>query len=280
MRYTVADCYKYGRAKLDGCKLNPADANFLLPLALKTDKNNLPLDMPVSKKKYNKYCKLIRLRCKHMSMDKIIGFTEFMNVTIPFSHNVLTPRQETEILVDMIIKDNKSRKNIKVLDLCTGSGCIGISIAKELCAEVTLSDISKSALKEASRNARLNNVKVACVHSDLFDNISNTFDIIVSNPPYIPTCDVQTLEPEVLGFDPVLALDGGEDGLDFYRRIAIEAPKYLNPNGKLYLEIGIDEGEKIKDIFSPYFQNISVIKDYGGIDRFVIAEKRENNNVK
>ena len=279
MRYTISDCYQYGKSKLAGCNLNPTDADFLLPIALGIDKKSIYPNMLITPKKYKKFCKLIRLRCKRMSMDKLIGYTEFMDNIIPFSPHTLTPRQETEILVDMIISDNKSRYNLKVLDLCTGSGCIGIAVAKRLHADVTMSDISKRAIKNAKHNARINNAKVDIVYSNMFDNIHSTFDIIISNPPYIPTKDVDALEHEVKYYDPTLALDGGEDGLDFYRIIADKAPQFLNPKGKIYLEIGIDEGDSLIEILSTNFTNISVIKDYAGIDRFIIA-KKVNKDVK
>jgi methylase of polypeptide subunit release factors len=117
-------------------------------------------------------------------MDKLIGYTEFLNITIPFSRHTLTPRQETEILADMIINDNKNSRDLEILDLCTGSGCLGIAMANNLNARVTMSDISRKAIRRASRNARLNNAKVEIVRSNLFDNITSTFDIIISNPPY------------------------------------------------------------------------------------------------
>lgn len=272
--YTIDDCYKYGRDRLLASGLNPIDADFLLPIALGVDKSKVRTIHYVTNRQYSKFCRLIRRRCRHVSMDKLIGYTEFLNITIPFSRHTLTPRQETEILADMIINDNKNSRDLEILDLCTGSGCLGIAMANNLNARVTMSDISRKAIRRASRNARLNNAKVEIVRSNLFDNITSTFDIIISNPPYIPTTDVRDLEKEVRKFDPRLALDGGEDGLDFYRIIADKGYQYLRDSGKIYLEIGIDQGDKVKDILSHNFDNINIVQDYSGIDRYIIAQKK------
>lgn len=230
----------------------------------------------ITQREYARFIKAIKRRAKHISLDKIIGYTDFLNIRIPYSKYTLTPRQETEILADMIIRDMGKSNSLDVLDLCTGSGCLGISIAKATDSKVMLSDISKSACKVATKNALLNGVEVDIICSDLFDKIPTTFDIIVSNPPYIVRSDLEKLELEVRDFDPVLALDGGEDGLDFYRKIVSVASTYLKPNGKIYFEIGIGQSNEITKLLEKNFENICVMQDYAGIDRYIIAKKREN----
>lgn len=252
------------------------DAEFILASILDTDVaglNSIEFLTPKQAKKFNR---AIRSRCKHWPLDKIIGYTDFLSVRIPFDRNTLSPRQETEILTDKIIKDIGSRK-LCVLDLCSGSGCIGIAIAKALDISVTLSDISKKANKIAKKNAELNGVNVTIIQSDLFNNIPTKYDIIVSNPPYIKRRELEALEIEVKDFDPRLALDGGEDGLDFYREIVSTAPQYLSTGGRLYLEIGIEQSREVVKLLEEDFEDIVVMKDYNGIDRYIIARKREKD---
>ena len=248
------------------------------------DKLSFVKDIPI--KLYKKYLKLIHLRCRHIPLDKIMGYTEFYNLYFPYNKNTLTPRLETELLAERIIKDiNKGSKNkeIKVLDMCTGSGCLGLSIANESSACVTFSDISKKAIKVAKNNAKTNNMSdkdITFVISDLFDNITDKYDIIVCNPPYIKSEDLSKLEIEVRDFDPVLALDGGKDGLDFYRKIIKVLPEYLdlsNKMGKIYFEIGFGQSDAIVKLLSKDFEEIEVIKDYSGIERFIIAKKRDKD---
>ncbi len=252
------------------------DADFILANILGVEMGSLSTIEQLTPPQAKRFYKDIKSRCKHIPLDKIIGYTEFLGLKIPFNKCVLTPRQETEILADMIIKDIGSKK-LSLLDMCSGSGCIGLSIAKATGVSVTLADISKKANAIARKNAEYNGVSVSVLHSNLFDNVPTKFDIIVSNPPYIRRKDLEKLEIEVRDFDPRLALDGGEDGLDFYREIVYNAPKYLEDNGVLYLEIGIDQSKDIVDIMGKDFVDIKVIKDYSGIDRFIIAKKRDKN---
>ena len=230
----------------------------------------------LTKKQAKAFAKLIKARSRHVPLDKIIGYTDFLSLRIPFNKNTLTPRQETEILVDMIIKDIKG-SSPDVLDMCSGSGCIGLAIAKETSSNVTLCDVSKKAIKISKKNAQVNQVKVNFILSNMFKNIPSRYDIIVSNPPYINKSDLEKLEIEVRDFDPKLALFGGFDGLDFYRIIAKEGAEYLKPNGVIYLEIGINQSKEIVDALQENFVDIKVIKDYSGIERFISAKKREDN---
>ncbi|MBE5739127.1 MAG: peptide chain release factor N(5)-glutamine methyltransferase [Clostridiales bacterium] len=273
----VKEAIKLAKENLKNAGIkNMQDAEFILANILNTDTAGLNSIEFMSKKEAKRFVKDIKARCKHCPLDKIIGYTDFLSIRIPFDKNTLSPRQETEILTEKIIKDIKGKK-LTVLDLCSGSGCIGIAIAKATPVSVTLSDISKKANKIAKKNAELNGVEVAILTSDLFDNIPTKFDIIVSNPPYIKRRDLEVLEIEVRDFDPRLALDGGDDGLDFYRDIIAKAPEYLNNGGKLYLEIGIEQSKDVVKLLNKDFEDIVVEKDYNGIDRYIIAKKRDKN---
>ena len=204
-----------------------------------------------------------------MPLQYALGYTEFYGIRINLNKNVLIPRPETELVAEVAI----NAEGKKVLDLCTGSGAIAIAIAtKKEGAEVTATDISAPALDIAKSNAMLLGLKVNFKEGNLFDAVPDEkFDIIVSNPPYIPSADIQTLEKKVKDFEPMLALDGGKDGLDVYRKIASSYEEHLNENGCLILELGIDESEKVAQLFEG--KEIEIKKDYNGIDRIMIVKK-------
>ena len=190
---------------------------------------------------------------------------------------MLAPRQDTEILVEQAIKYINDQQQVqKVLDLCTGSGAIAITIAKNTNSKVTATDISKRALAVATKNAKNLDAKVTFLQSDAFKDLkpSSKFDIIISNPPYIPTKVIETLDEEVKNHDPLIALDGGEDGLDFYKIIADNAPKHLSKGGVLMLEIGYDQKQSVPKLLQTKFKDIQVLNDYGGNPRVVIATKK------
>lgn len=216
----------------------------------------------------------ISLRLEHIPIAYIFNKTNFFGYDLKVTKDVLIPRLDTEILVEKIIKDiNKDVNKLSVLDIGTGSGAIAVVISKETNAKVVAVDISKKALEIAKENAKSNNCEIEFIHSNLFENIAyKKFDIIVSNPPYIETEVVLTLDKEVRDNEPHLALDGGKDGLDFYRKIISEAPSYLNKNGKLYFEIGYNQAEAVSNLMKENFKNIEVLKDYEGNDRVVLGE--------
>jgi len=202
----------------------------------------------------------------------ITGDAEFYGYTFKVDSRVLIPRPETEELCEYalsLIKDGDS-----VLDLCTGSGAIAVTLAKKSSATVYASDISEGALELASQNAELNQASVQFIHSNLFENIEGKFNLIVSNPPYIPTADVQQLDKEVKDYEPILALDGGVDGLDFYRLIAKNASEYLEDGGLLLMEFGIGQAQDIANLLEESFTEIEIKKDISGKERIIKARKR------
>ena len=216
------------------------------------------------------YLKLIDVRASHMPLQYITGSQEFMGLEFKVSEDVLVPRQDTETLVEYILPYVKGKK---VLDMCTGSGCIAVSLAKlggaALCVAA---DYSEKALVAARRNAKLNNVNIQFIQSDMFKNITGCYDIIVSNPPYIETAVIDTLMPEVREHEPRAALDGGIDGLSFYRIIAGNAKDYLCPGGLLAVETGALQGLQVMEIFKGSgYKYVCMQKDLSGNDRVVAA---------
>ena len=216
---------------------------------------------------------------KGYPIEHITHQKEFMKLSFFVDENVLIPRQDTEILVEEVIEISKKINSKKILDLCTGSGAIGVSLAKYLPnCEITAVDISKKALQIAKKNAIINEVEkqITFISSDLFSNLeSQKFDIIVSNPPYIKRNDIENLEEQVKK-EPLIALDGGEDGLDFYKKIIKEAHKYLVSEGYLCLEIGYNQKDEVIKLIEKEetFKNIYSKKDLYGIERIIIAEMK------
>ena len=229
---------------------------------------------------------VLKQREQRVPLQYLMGECEFMGYDFYVDERVLIPRQDTECLVELAVESIRKKKvklgqeyseaeqkstKVKVLDLCTGSGCIGISVEK-LCpdAEVTLADISDGALSVAKKNAQNLCADVTLVKGNLFENIKDRFDYILSNPPYIPSKVIEGLMPEVKEYEPRLALDGEADGLSFYRKIINEAPDYLNPNGRIYFEIGAEQGEDLTNLMNEKgFSEVKVHKDLAGLDRIV-----------
>ena len=252
------------------------DAWYLLQMACKIDRNFYYLheEDELTAEQQSEYESTVHKRAEHVPLQYIIGEQEFMGLKFKVNSNVLIPRQDTETLVEEALRIAKP--GMRVLDLCTGSGCIIISLAKNVAdISCTGSDISKQALLVAK--AKANEVEVEWERSDLFENISGTFDLIVSNPPYIPTGEIPGLMPEVRDFEPVDALDGKEDGLYFYRIITEKSPEYLTSDGYLYFEIGYDQGEAVSAMMRQCgYTQVEVIKDLAGNDRVVKGRKKEH----
>ena len=227
-----------------------------------------------TQEKMQTYRGMIAKRASRIPLQQILGSQEFMGLEFYVNEHVLIPRQDTETLVELVLQEQQGREK-KLLDLCTGSGCIAISLAvKGGYESVTATDLSEEALKVAERNAKTHQKKIIFRQGDLFSALpqteAGTFDIITSNPPYIPTAVIATLEPEVREHEPMMALDGTEDGLRFYRQIAKEAGAWLKPGGAIYLEIGYDQGEAVSGLLREAgFDKVRVVKDLPGKDRVV-----------
>ncbi len=260
-------------AKKLSCSETPLlDARVLLAKAMNKENAALIFETPddVQKEAFDTY---IEQRAKGVPVAYILGEKEFMGLPFRLNEDTLIPRPDTECLVERILEECTFRSP-KILDLCSGSGCIGISLAKFIDnATCDLTDISENALKAEKENAKLNQVenKVKIFRLDILtDEIEKGYDIIVSNPPYIKSSIVPTLE--VSEYEPCLALDGGSDGLDFYRVIAKKAYDALFTGGMLALEIGYDQGSEVTELLND-FSKVSLYKDYGNNDRVIIAIK-------
>ena len=217
-----------------------------------------------------KYLSRIEKRKEHIPLQYIINKQNFYGLDFYVDESVLIPRYDTENIVDRIVKDCKENKCLSVLDLCTGSGCIAVSLKKCGFEKVYAADISDKALAVAKHNAKLNNADIIFLQSDLYENFPKEirFDIIVSNPPYISTDEIARIEKQVRDFEPKLALDGGRDGLDFYKKIINLSKNFLNNKGRLYLEIGYDQSKDVVDLAKKEgYDNIVIIKDLSGRDR-------------
>lgn len=230
----------------------------------------LHMEEPGEKKIRLFYQRLLEKRARHVPLQYLTGTAGFMGMEFAVNKHVLIPRQDTEVLAEEAL--HMLCPGQRVLDLCTGSGCILLSLCKFCSIDGVGADISEDALHVAKLNGQKLNLQAVWVQSDLFENITGTFDMIVSNPPYIPTAVLDDLMPEVRLFEPRHALDGEEDGLYFYREIAREAPGYLRAGGALLLEIGYDQAEAVSELLQEAgFSEICVIKDLCGKDRVVSA---------
>ena len=228
----------------------------------------------ITEEEYNEIMEITARRSMGEPLQYILGETEFMGLTFKVDDNVLIPRQDTETLVETVVKKIKD-KEVRVLDIGTGSGCVGISIAK-LCpnADVTLLDYSEAILEVAGENAKLNGVEVKLEHCDILEEIpEGKFDVIVSNPPYIETDTIFSLDNIVTSYEPPEALDGGFDGLLFYQRITEIAPEIMEENSYIAFEIGYEQGEAVSEILDEAeFSGIKVIKDPCDNDRVVTGK--------
>ena len=274
---TIKELITIGEKRLDDAGIHDAsnDARELLSFVTGRDRTGLIMyiNTEVSNGTAQEYYDLIEERASRVPLQHITGEQEFMGYRFKVTKDVLVPRMDTELLVEEAAK--RAILGARILDLCTGSGIIGISL-KKICfgAEVTMTDVSDAALEVAKENAEANKAEVRIIKSDMFEGLDpgEKFTMIVSNPPYIPSEVIGELDTEVKDHDPLIALDGGKDGLDFYRIIAKEAPEHLLPGGHLLLEIGYDQGETVPALLAEAgFRDIEVIKDLAGNDRVVAA---------
>ncbi len=273
------DAYLNGTEKLTRAGICEAklDARLLLEYVCETDHSVLLThpERELTADEQERYENAIERRSSREPVAYILGTWDFMGLSFKVTSDVLIPEQDSEFLVEEALRHCED--GMKVMDLCTGSGCIGLSILKFTNeTHVTCTDISKTALLVAKENADKLGLgdRVNFLKTDLFpEDNSKKYDLIVSNPPYIRSDVIETLEPEVKDFEPRIALDGSKDGLVFYRRIADEAPSYLYSSGYLIMEIGFDQAEAVKEILEKKgcYHGIEVIKDFSGNDRVIKA---------
>lgn len=274
---TLGELLARGEKKLKRARIEEwkPDAWYLLEYVTGCTRNDYFLDpkREVSEEQVRSYERLTEKRSIHIPLQHLTGSQEFMGLSFCVNEDVLIPRQDTEILVEEAMKN--IRPGMSVLDVCTGSGCILISILKLIPGtEGAGLDLSKEALAVAERNCQKHGVQTKLIRSDLFEKISGKYDRIISNPPYIPTKTIDTLTEEVRGHEPRMALDGHEDGLHFYREIVREAPAYLKNGGMLFFEIGCDQADAVDSLMERDFTDIRVVKDLSGLDRVVYGSLR------
>lgn len=281
---TYEESYRWGERELRAAGIEEAglEARLLLEYVCGTNRSDLLAhgERPLETLQERAYHDLVGRRSKRIPLQYLTGVQEFMGLTFSVNEHVLIPRQDTEILVEEVLRN--LHDGMSVLDMCTGSGCILISLLhySNHCRGVG-ADISMEALAVARQNEEkllgreaIAEDEIRFVRSDLFERISEKFDIIVSNPPYIESNVIGTLMPEVRNYEPRLALDGGADGLTFYRKIAAKSRDYLYGGGMLFLEIGYDQGESVSALLNEAgFLEVQVVKDYAGLDRVVYGTR-------
>lgn len=279
--HNLREVYTEGKNRLQkaGVQSYEFDARQLLFFVFSIDANQYLLNqsMPLSQeeeKKVNSYFEVIQKRSEKIPLQYITGEQNFCGLDFYVNENVLIPRLDTEVLVEKILEYEEPGQ--RVMDMCTGSGCIAITLQKLGGFQVMAVDISEEALTLARKNAQRNQAQVTFFQSNMFEQLSNTskVDVIVSNPPYIESKVIDELDDEVKKYEPRLALDGMEDGLHFYRILAREGKRFLNEGGRLYVEIGFDQAEAVKEIFGAQgFLDIQVYKDLAGLDRVVAMHR-------
>ena len=271
MNYTEA--FLMGMQKLKEAEIGEAqlDARLLLEEVCGTDHNTLLChgDREVSEAEEEQYRRALEQRAVHVPLQHLLGYQDFMGLRFQVNEYVLIPRQDTEILVEEAMR--YLHDGMRILDLCTGSGCILLSLLhySNDCEGVGV-DISQEALQVAAQNAELLGIRADFLKSDLYEKVTGKFDLLVSNPPYIERKVIPTLMEEVREYDPYIALDGGEDGLDFYRRIIGGAQDYLKRGGQILMEIGSGQAKAVSELLREAgFKEIDVCRDFAGLDRVV-----------
>ena len=278
MEVLVRDIIKKAEEKLKeaGVVDFAVDSWLLAEFVFKINRTGFYMDpmMTVPKERADKYMELVGIRASKIPLQHITGSQEFMGLDFKVNEDVLIPRQDTEVLVEEALK--RKKEGMKVLDLCTGSGCILLSILKNLKQGTGVGiDISEQALEVARRNAKRLGLEAATtfILSDLFEKAQGPYDMIVSNPPYIETEEIAQLMPEVRDHEPRLALDGMSDGLYYYRSIVSQCRDYLKEDGALLFEIGAGQGAAVSELLKEAgFVSVQVIKDLAGLDRVVAGK--------
>lgn len=282
---TYKDALEYGKQRLLECEIEDANLDAWLLLEYVSGISRswyfVHEDEEISENDIEEYQILIEQRGKHIPLQQLTKEAYFYGMKFFVNENVLIPRQDTEVLVEQVLSLSKGKENLKLLDMCTGSGCILLALLANLKqASGTGVDLSEKALEVAQRNGKELGIEVSWVQSDLFDKVSGSYDIIVSNPPYIETSVIEGLMDEVKLYEPRMALDGTEDGLFFYREITMQAGKYLKNNGILAFEIGYNQGRAVSEFMKENgYKEVQVLQDLAGLDRVVTGriEKEEQH---
>lgn len=282
MVVTIKEALEKGLECLENREYNNPllEVKLLLAKALGVEKEYLFLHLndEVEKTDLDKFFSYLEERKTGYPIQYILGTQEFMGLEFFVNPGVLIPRPDTETLVESVIEvvkgSYRERQEVRMLDLCTGTGAVAVSLAFYIeNAHVDAVDIDDVPIDTAKRNADHNGVadRVTVIKSDLFEGVAGRYDIIVSNPPYIKSDVIEGLQTEVSTYEPKLALDGGSDGLDFYRKIADQSVSFLNDGGVLALEIGYDQGDSVSRLLTGRYKDVEVIKDLSGNDRVVIG---------
>lgn len=269
-------CMKLQSAGIEEYKI---DGWYLLEHVIKRDRSwyFVHMEEEADTEIAQRYEELIHKRSRHIPLQHLTGTAYFMGLEFKVDDNVLIPRQDTEILVEEALK--RMEPGDRILDMCTGSGCILLSLLYHGKKAVGIgADISEKALLTAQENSRRLGLKAKFIHSDLFAEVKGTFDLIVSNPPYIPADVIPGLMEEVREYEPRMALDGGRDGLDFYRKIVSSSQGYLKSGGWLLFEIGQEQGLDVSRLMQDAgMEEIEVVQDLAGLDRVVIGRKHRED---
>ena len=273
---TLREAFTLGKDLLQKVNIEEfeTDAWLLLEGATQCTRTELFLrgNEPLTKEQELLYKEYLTKRSRRVPVQQILGVQCFCGLDFMVTPDVLCPRMDTEVLIEEALKRIKPGSSI--LDMCTGSGCIILTLLHFIkdCSGTAV-DLSEKALNIAKKNAEKLEKECTFIHSDLFEHIEGRYDVIISNPPYIATKEIEALEPEVREHEPMMALDGKEDGLYFYRKIVSASVDYLNPEGWLMFEIGYDQGEALREMMkSAGYSQIQVIKDLAGLDRVVIGK--------
>ena len=278
----LTEAIDWGTAQLTAKQIEEArlETELLLVYALCLKRSELILNqsLTIDDKNFQYFKRLIGRRLKHEPTAYITGYQPFLLLDIMVNRSVLIPRPETELLVEAVLRTTNRESRTTIADIGTGSGCIAVTLAKRLpLAEVYGIDTSNDALKTARNNAETHKIADRChfIKGNLLEPLKEPVDLIVANPPYIPSGEISKLQPEVRDWEPKQALDGGKDGLDYIRKLLKESPKYLKPNGRLVMEFGFGQAAEIVKLAGDYFQNIEIIKDYAGIERIFSSQAKE-----
>ena len=273
--YNIQSALLYGSnfLKSKGIESYNLDSRLLLMEVCKMTRIEL-CTMPEKLLSYDdflKYHTLLEQRGENKPVQYILNRCEFMSLDFYVDESVLIPRPDTEVLVELVIQHIRDKSYRSLLDIGTGSGCIPISVGNYSgLKQIAAIDISPTALQVAQKNAKQHNIEIDFILGNLFKNITQKYDVIVSNPPYIQTSVIETLDSNVKDYEPILALDGGADGIKFYREITTKSTAYLNTNAMLFFEIGYDQGEAVSKLLKEHgFGGVTIIKDLAGLDRVV-----------